>query len=267
MKKFLPLLSIILLLLFSGCSKEEKQEQEVKELLIYCGITMAKPIKEIAEIIERKHHCKITIMQGASEDLYQSLAKSKKGDLYLPGSASYRTTHLSEGYLKEYVDVGYNRAAIIVPKGNPKKSKGDLKELKNPQNIVVLCDPESGSIGKETKKILEKAGIYNDVFTNVTFLTTDSRNINKMFVQKRADMAINWYATTTWPENSESVESIAIDPFVAQRKILRLNLLSFSKHPDIAKAFMDYAVSEEGETVFYRYGFLEKSDFEQNTTK
>ena len=55
--------------------------QQKPQLLIYCGITMVKPIKEIAKIIEEKYDCEIKISQGGSKDLYDSLKYSKLGDL------------------------------------------------------------------------------------------------------------------------------------------------------------------------------------------
>lgn len=58
-------------------------------LIFYCGITMIPPMQKIAKEFEQKNNCAIKIVQGRSEDLYDSLKLSKKGDLYLPGSDSY----------------------------------------------------------------------------------------------------------------------------------------------------------------------------------
>ena len=38
-----------------------------------------------------------------------------------------------------------------------------------------------------------------------------------------------------------------------------MNLLTFSKHPELALKFMDYAASEEGQAVFRAYGFLDNT--------
>jgi len=76
---------------------------------------------EMAKIIEKKHNCVIKIIQGGSKDLYESLSYSKKGDLYLPGSTSYIKSNLKDGYLLENKYIGFNKAAIFVQKGNPKK--------------------------------------------------------------------------------------------------------------------------------------------------
>ncbi|MGD9212194.1 MAG: substrate-binding domain-containing protein, partial [Desulfobacteraceae bacterium] len=69
----------------SSCSKQEAHKTE-KELLVYCGITMIKPISEIAGKIEQQHSCKITITKGGSGNLLQSIKVNQVGDLYLPGS-------------------------------------------------------------------------------------------------------------------------------------------------------------------------------------
>ena len=94
--------------------------KEKPTLLFYCGITMVKPMKVIATHIEKTHNCKIKIIQGGSKDLYQSLSFSKKGDMYLPGSDSYRKKNLKYGYLLDGQYIGFNQAAIFVQKGNPK---------------------------------------------------------------------------------------------------------------------------------------------------
>ena len=52
------------------------QAQTQPELLVYCGITLVRPMTEIAHSFEQKENIKITIAQGGSEDLYQSAKKS-----------------------------------------------------------------------------------------------------------------------------------------------------------------------------------------------
>lgn len=90
--------------------------QSKPTLVFYSGIAMVKPIKEMAKIIEDRYNCTIKISQGGSKDLYDSIKFSKKGDLYLPGSESYRLNNLKDGFLLESVYIGYNQAAIFVKK-------------------------------------------------------------------------------------------------------------------------------------------------------
>ena len=227
-------------------------------ILFYCGITMVKPMKEIARIIEKQENCTIKIAQGGSKDLYDSLKFSKKGDIYLPGSDSYRKKNLKDGYLLDAQYIGYNKAAIFVRKGNPKKIK-DLDDLLNENIATAICDPKSGSIGKNTKKVLIKykgKEFYEDVFDQAVEIGTDSRNLNEALIDKRVDMAINWRATGFWSGNAQFIDVVEIDNKYAPKKKLVLNLLSFSKHKDIVKAFMKYAASKKGQKIMKKYGFL-----------
>jgi molybdate transport system substrate-binding protein len=66
---------------------------------------------------------------------------------------------------------------------------------------------------------------------------------------------VNWFAISTWEENSPYIDSISIDERLATKKRLVLGLLTTSKYPDIANKFIDYAASEEGRKIFDRYGF------------
>ena len=198
-----PLRTILLLaplFLVGGCDSKPEQAGKA-EILAYIGITMAKPMAEIAAVMEKKHGVSVIITQGGSEDLYQSLKMARKGDLYMPGSSSYRERHLSEGLLGEFVMVGYNQAAFLVAKGNPKEVTGDIDQILREDLALVICNPESGSIGRETKRILTEVGSYDEVFEGAEFLTTDSRNLNNALRNGDADLIINWRATAFFNKN------------------------------------------------------------------
>ena len=252
LSRFFKIVISLLVFISVGYSKENPT------LLFYCGITMVKPMQEIAHIIEKKEHCKIKIIQGGSKDLYASLALSKEGDIYLPGSDSYRKKNLKDGYLKDAQYIGFNQAAIFVQKGNPKHIK-TIDSLVDENIATIICNPKSGSIGKMTKSILIKykgEEFFEDVFDAAAEIGTDSRNLNKAILNKEADMTINWKATALWGENAKGIDIVEIPVQYAPKKKLVLNLLSFSKYKDIVKSFMKYSGSKEGQAIMKKYGFL-----------
>ena len=227
-------------------------------LIFYCGITMVKPIKEMAKIIENKYNCTIKISQGGSKDLYDSLKYSKVGDLFLPGSNSYRTNNLKDGYLLEAVEIGYNKAAIFVRKDKNKENI-DLEDFVKTSLSSILCNPKSGSIGRMTKNILisfKDKNFFNDAYDNAVEIGTDSRNLNRALIDKRADVTINWRSTAFWPENKKYIDIIEIKDKFAPKKELVISLLSFSKNKKIAKAFMNFAASKDGQKIMNKYGFI-----------
>jgi molybdate transport system substrate-binding protein len=246
------LLSSLLLLL--TCLPVKAQEQN---LLIYCGITMVRPITEISRLFEQRENIRITISQGGSEDLYQSAKKSRLGDLYLPGEPSYRAKHLSEGLLGDYKIIGYNQMALFVQKGNPKRLKGDAKELLRKDITIIIGNAESGSVGQETKAMLDTVGIYPQVVTKAAFLMPDSRAINLAMKRGEADATLNWRATAFFPDNAVHIDAINLDPKIAKPQALLLNQLTFSKNPALSRKFIEFAASEEGQSIFRKHGFID----------
>jgi molybdate transport system substrate-binding protein len=225
-------------------------------LLIYCGITMVRPITDIARLFEKQEKVTIAIAQGGSEDLYQSARKSRQGDLYLPGEPAFRVKHQPEGLLGEYVNLGYNQMAILVQKGNPKNVKPDLKELLRKDLAVVLGSSESGSVGVESRRILTKAGIYDKVAAKAAQMLPDSRSIMQAMRRSVADVTLSWRATGYFPDNAAHVDVLDLPPQMAPPHELQLTLLKFSTNQALARKFMDFAAGPQGQAIFRRYGFM-----------
>jgi molybdate transport system substrate-binding protein len=249
MKKTVLILFILISSLFA---------EDMKVLKIHCGTTMKKPIKMMAQIFEKEHNCKVKVKTGGSQDLYDSLKFLKNIDLYLPGSPAYLKKYKKDEFFKNSVYIGYNKAAIFVLKGNPKNIT-DLDSLLDKDVKTILCDPDSGSIGKNSKKVLVKykgKKFYEKAYDRTKLLATDSKDINHALEDGEVDMAINWRATYFFCKMQKYVDIIDIDERFAPKKKLMLTLLSFSKEPDLAKEFMTFASSDKGKAIMKEYGFL-----------
>lgn len=227
------------------------------EMLIYCGITMIRPMTEIARAFEKMENVRITLAQGGSEDLYQSAKKSGIGDLYLPGEPSFHDLHQPEGLLGDYKTVGYNQMALMVAKGNPKKVKGDPRELLRKDLAVMIGNAGSGSVGKEGKDLLDSLGLYPKVVSAAVGLAADSRALIAALKKGEADVILNWRAVGFFPDNGPMVDVIDLDPKLAKPQALRLILLKFSRDPERSRRFMAFAASEDGQAIFRKHGFLD----------
>ena len=226
-------------------------------LLVYCGITMVRPSTELARNFEQREKVKISIAQGGSEDLYQSAKKSRQGDIYFPGEPSYLTKHQSEGLLGDYKLVGYNQLALFVQKGNPKKVKPDLNELLRKDLVLMIGNAESGSVGQETKQMLDTYKMYPQVLKKAAFLMPDSRSLSLSLKRQEADITLSWRATAFFPDNQPYIDVVDLDPSVAKPQELLLIQLTFSSNPALARKFIDYVASEEGQAVFRKFGFID----------
>ena len=245
---------LVLSLLAAGPALAEPARTD---MLIYCGITMIRPMTEISRAFEQRESVRITLAQGGSEDLYQSLKKSQVGDLYLPGEPTYRSKYLGEGLLGEVTTVGYNQLALVVKKGNPKQVKGDPKELLRSDLTVIIGNAESGSVGKETRDVLETAGLYQKVLDAALYLAPDSRVLNNAMKKGEADAILNWRATAFFPENRAAVDVVDLSPKLAKPQALLLNMLTYSRNKEQTRRFMAFTAGPEGQAIFRKWGFLD----------
>ncbi|MGD9824145.1 extracellular solute-binding protein [Desulfobacter sp.] len=225
------------------------------KLVIYCGITMVKPMVEISKEFEKETGCQVQFVKGGSGKLLSLLLENKNGDLFLPGEDSYIQKLESEhpGSIVDKSQVGYNQAAILVKKGNPKKIPATLSALTDDRFKVIIGSAERGSIGKETKKILTNYGNFDQVMKKAT-VTLHSQSLVNAIKADKADVSINWYAVSTWQENVDYVDGLRIDEKFAPKKKLILAVLTGSKNPDQAKAFLALTTSEKGHAFFKEYG-------------
>lgn len=244
-------------LLIGSASMAVTAQTSPPEMLLHCGITMVRPMTEIAQLFEKRENVKIIIAQGGSEDLYQAARSSGQGDWYLPGEPSYRTLHLKEGLLGNYVTVGYNQMALIVQKGNPKQVKANPKEMLRKDLVVILGNAESGSVGLEAKNVLDGLGIYPKVVKAAAFLSPDSRSLMNAMKKAEADLTLSWRATGLFADNAAKLDVIDLDPKLAKPQALLLNLLKSTQHPELAGKFMLLAASPEGQAIFRKHGFLD----------
>jgi len=224
-------------------------------LLFYCGTTMAAPMREIADRIEKKHACKIKIIQGGSRDLYQTLVFSKKGDLFLPGDSKY--IEMADSYINEQKALGYNHLALFVKKGNPYGIAG-LEDLLREDLLVSYGNPETCSIGVAAEESMIKYGglsFLNRVKENLSFYASDSRDLNRMLIDGKVDIGLNWIATQFLPDYKEKIIHLPLDKETTVSKKLVIALLHTSVAPDVAKAFIRYADSDEGRAIMRKYGF------------
>ncbi len=251
-------LLLLLPLLICGCDATEhpfKEDTERKEILVYCGATMLQPVMEIAKIVEQKKHCSVKISHGGSAHLAKAIKVNQIGEVFLPGSASYIKTLQDDGLISETVEIGHNEIALFVAKGNPKNVTPDLKNLLRNDLKVVIGADNAGAIGRATRLVLSKKGIYNKVFQNASYITTDSEGLVHALRDGKADVVLNWRATLHMKENNLYIDEIRLEEHEVIREKLVMGLLTTSKNPELGRCIFNLATSNRGKEIFSRYGF------------
>jgi molybdate transport system substrate-binding protein len=254
------LVCLCLVLIFSGCSSEERDKtaqdaKPKKELLVFCGITMIDPVRELMERFELESGVKMTMSYGGSADLMQSIKLNGIGDIYFPGGENFIIEADKEGIVRERKQVGINQMGLIVKKGNPHGLTGDLDELFRPDIQVGVGHPDLGSVGKEAQRVLQAKGIYDQVVAAAAMMQPDSKGLTGALREGKVDVVLNWQAVVFIQDNSQYMEVLPIKGGLAIPHKLTMAVISHSREPELANRFLELCASERGRAVFQRYGF------------
>lgn len=257
------LLVVLILFVAGACSQKSNTSdtqhvENKKEVLIYCENSMVPVLMELKSKFEEEFNCEVKLQNDCSQNLASLIQYTMEGDIYLPASikAFEKLKNSKKGNLiVDSVFLGYNPLVVMSRKGNPSKFNGDLRTLASKKHAVIIANPETSSLGAETKEMLQKRGLYNDVILNVVALSTDSRGLVKSLENDEAQLVINWASDYLNANNAQIVEIFKIPENDYKPTEIYGGLLSTSENKELAKEFLNYAAGDEGLLVFKKYGF------------
>jgi molybdate transport system substrate-binding protein len=189
---------------------------------------------------------KVTFNLAGSQALATQIQQGAPADVF----ASADTTNMDK--VKDLVGTPQNFASnllqIVVEKGNPKGVKG-LDDLAGPDLKVVLAAPDVPA-GKYAAEALNKA--------DVTVKPVSQEDNVKAVVTKvslgEADAGIVYVTDVT--AGGDKVEGVDIPQDQNVTATYPIATVKAGKAQDKAQAFMDLVLSDQGQQVLKKYGFL-----------
>ena len=250
------IIAIVLIILasaFCGCTGNKKatSEEPNGKLFVYSGAGLRESMDQIAEEFEQEHGIKVEVTYGGAAQLLSQIELAGEGDVFIPGGRPIFNKAKEKGFIEHEHFVAYHIPVIGVPKGNPGNITC-LKDLARPDVEVGLGDAKAVPIGKAANKILEKAGISDDV--NIVTRAGAEPELVAMVATRSADAAIFWKSSLL--EAEDKIDIIEIPKEENDIKIIPAGVLSFSENKDAAKDFVNFVISERGKAIWERNGYI-----------
>jgi molybdate transport system substrate-binding protein len=261
----LALTALAVLALLSGCGKKEDAnapaaEPAAKEaptrLILYCGAGIRDACQEIITAFEKAHpDIRVSATYAGSGRLLGQLAASRKGDLYMPGSAFYVDKAVEQGL----ADAGTRtKAAYFIPvlfvqKGNPLGVRS-LRDLAAKKLRLGLGDERAVAIGRRSYELFNKNDVPVDaVEKNVVYKSGTVNELGVAVQLKNVDVAIVWDANARqFAAYGDMIEIPRERNIITEIPIVRL---SFSRHPEEAAAFVRFVTTDEAKQLFRKNGY------------
>ncbi len=227
-------------------------------------------LSDYTRAFEREHHCRVRYTAAPVQYLLELAAsRDASADVLVgrsgPGWIALRQRDkLARGPVLFAVDP----FVIITPAGNPASIR-DLKDLGRPGVRTAYAPFAMRPRGKCPSHLMAMAdakfdpGLAERWLNNMTAYMKCGRKLCDPILDGRADAAIVPRSTTSWPELQGKVEFVPIGPkYHDAMKSCRAvppqsaGVLAGGRNPQLANAFVDGLVSEEGQRIFAAHGYL-----------
>ena len=244
---------ILLLLTTVLCSAAHTQD-----ITVAAASDLNYALKDLASRFEKKTGDQITLSFGSSGNLYSQIQGGAPYDLFFSADIAYPQKLAAAGLVESSSLRTYAIGHLVlwVPNSSsfdPQKLKMDFLLQRAVQRIAI-ANPAHAPYGRAAMAALEHFALKDKVAGKLVF----GENISQaaQFVQSgnaQAGLIALSLAVSPAMKGSGRYWELPADSYPELQQ--GVAVLSASKHKPAAKAFLDYVLSAEGETVLEQYGF------------
>ncbi len=242
----LPLWIVLVMgfIAFAGCVREQPP------LIVYAGKGLRNTMEKIRQDFEEKHGIPVSIIYAGSDTLLTTIQKSKKGDIFIPGSAPY----IAE--LREQVTtirpVAKHMPAFLVRADNPKRLR-TFTDLMAAGVKIAVGNKDMCAIGMVAETIIAASEQPETFRRNIVVTGSTVNELLNLVVTGEVDAALAWEDMQQWPE-ATGLQPVAIPDAINAPEEIQIAILASSANPKQAALFVDF-VATEGKASFAKHGF------------
>jgi len=253
---------ILIMLVLLACLSPALAE-EGERLTVFCGAGLTGALSEIGGIYENDTNISVEFNFDGVPALRSQIEQGAYADILVSANLKHMNALKSEGFINNStVEVfARNKVAIIVPNDNPASITG-LKDLASP-GVKILMGTKDLPAGDYALQVLDKLAAdpeygpaYREsVLSNVVSQETTVNRIVSKIALGEADAGFAFISDVS-PQMVGKVTRILIPEKYNVVGDFPVAVLSQSKYPVEAQAFLDMIMSTEGQSILGKYGFI-----------
>lgn len=253
MKKFITYI-ILTVLTFVVSITVPLLAQSSNELTISAAASLKGALEEIQPIYEQKNpETKLVYNFGASGSLQQQIEQGAPVDIFFSAAAK-QMDGLESGNLilpETRRDLLTNELVLIAPTNLT--TVASFEDLTNAKvQKIAIGDPGSVPVGQYAEETLKFYGILEEIKDRLVYGT----NVTQVLTYVESGNVDAGIVFLTDAKTTEKVKIVSTAPPESHSPIVYpIAVIKDSKQPEIAKEFIDFLASSEGQTVFTKYGF------------
>ena len=211
--------------------------------------------EKLIPMFEQKYPgVKVTPTYASSGDLQSQIENGLEADVFMSAANKQMNALANKSLVNNDTNVQFleNKVVLIVPKDSS-ANISSFDDLKKVNGTIAIGDPASVPAGQYGKEVLTNLGIWNATESKMSLGTSVTAVLNQV-AEGSADCGIV-YATDAKSNDKVKVVCEAPEGSLKTPVIYPVAELKNPKHPEAAKAFMEFLKTKEAKDVFVEYGF------------
>ncbi len=247
-------LAVVVLLAAQGCAADPPEPRPaqtspvpVAPVVVFAAASLTEAFTTIADDFRRRTGQSVTLNFGSSATLATQITAGAPADVFAAASPATMETVTDAGAAAAPVDFVTNTLQVAVPKDNPGQV-GGLADFADARRTIALCAPQV-PCGAAAEKVFAAAGITPRPDT----LEQDVKAALAKVAANEVDAALVY--RTDVIAAAERVDGIDFPEAGQAVNTYPIAVLTASRAPSAAQAFVDYVLSPEGQAVLEEAGF------------
>jgi molybdate transport system substrate-binding protein len=247
------IICLCLLLIPTGCSNGESSGKV--ELMVSAAASLTDALQEMKAPFEAEHpNIALTFNFGSSGKLAQQVEQGAPSDVFISASEKDMDTLQDEGLIVDGTRVDFTANELVLITNKDKTLAVDSFKDIDSSTIghFAIGAPESVPVGRYTKEVLDHLGLWEPL-QNKMVLGSDVRQVLTHVEMGNADLGVVYSSDA---KISDQVKVLAVADAEWHGPIVYPGaVVSETKKPEEAKAFLAFLTSDEGKEVLKKYGF------------
>jgi len=240
----------------AGAAVEQVCGAAQSELLVSGAISLRESLQRIGALFEQRHPgVKVVFNFGASGVLQQQIERGAPVDVFVSAAPKQMDNLQAKGLILDDTRRTLTANQVVLIK--PSNFRFDLASFKDLMRLevkrIAIGNPRTVPAGEYAREMLTSLKVW-DALEPKLILTENVRQALVYVIRGEVEAGLV-YATDAQSAGRE-VEVVAAAPKGSHRPVIYpIAVVTASKVPALARAFVDLALSDEGQEVVRAHGF------------
>lgn len=237
----------------SSAASSSGDSSEKVELNISAAASLQEAMVELEKEFKNINpDVKLTVNLGSSGSLMQQIQEGAPCDLFISAGAKQMDALVEDGTVeKDAVKTLLTNDLVLVAAKGEKVDSLDALKTDDVEKIAI-GDPESVPAGKYAKEVLDNTKLYDNVKDKLV-LAKDVKEVLSWVQKGSADAGFVYLSDTVGAKGIKV--ALTTDEDTHSSISYPIAVLKASEKQDKAKAFENFLLSDDGQTILEKYGF------------